>query len=110
MGTILLGIANFLAELLGIVGLLVFGFSVSWLLVSTLRQNDKPWQLVATLFFVFFAFTAVVIWRTAPGDLGAFTLGAGGGVLYWGYIRPNRKAVLPPEDEQTNISDDKPKI
>ena len=108
MGTVLLGVANFLAELLGVVGLLVFGFSVAWLLISVLRQNDKPWQLIAILYFIFFTLAAIVIWRTSPGDLGAFTLGAGGGIIYWGIIKPNQKVELPPENDHPVNSDNIP--
>ena len=106
MVNVLLGIANFLAELLGVIGLLVFGFAMAWLMVTSLRQNDKPWPFVAILFFVFFIFTAFVIWRTSPGDFGAYTLGAGGGVIYWGFIQPNLKNTLPPEnDKESSIEE-----
>jgi hypothetical protein len=90
MGVVLLGIANFLGELLGVVGMLVFGAGAAWLLVSALRQGEKPWQFHAVLYGVFFALAAVIVWRASPGDLGAFALGAGGGVLYWSFMKPKQ--------------------
>jgi hypothetical protein len=87
MVNVLYGIANFLGEVLGLAGMLVFGIGAAWLLVSALRQENKPWQLLGVLYGVFFALAAVVVWKASPGDLGAFTLGAGGGVLYWTLLK-----------------------
>lgn len=88
MANVLYEVANFLGDLLGLVGMLVFGVGAAWLLVSALRQGEKPWQFHAVLYGVFFALAAVVVWRASPGDLGAFALGAGGGVLYWSFMKP----------------------
>jgi hypothetical protein len=93
MTAVLYGIANFLGELLGVVGMLVLGAGVAWLLVSALRQGEKPWQLYAVIYGLFFAMAAVVVWRASPGDMGAFALGAGGGVLYWSFMKPKKTEV-----------------
>jgi hypothetical protein len=95
MANVLYGVANFLGEVLGLVGMLVFGAGAAWLLISVLRQGEKPWQLQAVLYGVFFALAAVIVARAAPGDFGAFSLGAGGGILYWGLMKA--KKVEAPE-------------
>ncbi len=90
MAAFLLGMANFMGELLGVVGMLVFGIGAAWLLVSALRQPEKPWQFQAVVYGVFFALAAIIVWQASPGDLGAFALGAGGGVLYWSFMKPKK--------------------
>ena len=92
MTSVLYGIANFFGELLGLVGMLVFGAGAAWLVISTLRstEGDKPWQLQAVVAGTFFAMAAFIIMRGNPGDFGAFTLGAGGGILYWSFWKTKK--------------------
>jgi len=102
MTSVIYGIANFFGELIGIIGLLVFGAAAAWLLLSTLRQSEKPWQVQAVIAGMFFVLASVVIWRSAPGDIGAFALGAGIGLLYWRNPRTRKvEDPIPPAPPET---------
>ena len=93
--------------------MLVFGVGAAWLLISALRQGETLWQLHAVLYGVFFALAAIVVWHTAPGDAGGFALGAGSGILYWGFMKARKDeklAVEPPKPVESPNPVETPKV
>lgn len=85
MQGVLLQIANILSELLGIVGLLVFGLAMGWLALRQLRDVGQFWPVRIAIFLGLLAFAAMLAWVTTPGNLGAFTLGCAISIFSWGW-------------------------
>ncbi|MEN6411013.1 MAG: hypothetical protein ABFD44_15020 [Anaerolineaceae bacterium] len=77
-------------------GLLAFGVAMGWLILSTLHRVDSHWIVPVLVFFILFAFVGVFTWLVSPTALGAFTLGVGGGLLFWGLYKPGKKADAAP--------------
>lgn len=84
MPPVIMDLVGIIASLLRVVGFLVLGVGLTWIMLYLLKQEGKPWYFQAILFTVFFGFFAVVIWRVNPAGSGALALGAGGGLLFWG--------------------------
>ena len=75
-------ILNVLSELLSMFGLLVFGVAASWFTLFAFRA--RPWQLQIAVFLGFFFFTGILLYVMSASSIGAFALGAGGAILFWG--------------------------
>jgi len=72
-----------LGKLGGSIGLLVLGLAVAWVLLEALKKNAFLWQYLLGIYFIFFLFAAVVIWRESSLLVGAYGLGNGIGLWYW---------------------------
>jgi hypothetical protein len=88
----------FLGGVLRLVGLLVFGVSAGWFTLYAFRQPERKWQLQVAVFLGFMFFTALTLRFTSAGGAGAFALGAGGALLYWGKEKGDQPEE-PPEPE-----------
>jgi hypothetical protein len=80
-----------LMELLGLLlrvaGGFALGLGVGWF--ATLAAREKEWQLkVAVVLGILAAFVLLGYWvPESPGTLGAFGLGVGSGIFFWGITR-----------------------
>ena len=83
-----------LSELFRVFGMLVFGVAAGWFTLFAFRQ--RPWQLQIAVFLGFFLLAAVISHSSPAAGVGAFGLGAGGAVLFWGLKDQNKKE----EEEQ----------
>jgi hypothetical protein len=82
--TIVQEVSGLLGLVAQFVGLLVFGFAAAWFTLHAYRFPERPWQLQAVIYFAFLGLAALLAHWATPGGLGAFGLGAGAGLLFWG--------------------------
>jgi hypothetical protein len=80
----------FLGNILRLIGLLVFGISTGWFTLYAFRQPERKWQLQIAVFLGLLFFTAMTLRFSSAGGAGAFVLGAGGALLYWGQGKGNK--------------------
>jgi len=76
---------NFLGGIFRLVGLLVFGIAVARLTLYAFTQPERKWQLQIAVFLGFLLFSGIVLQFVSPGSGGAYALGAGFALLYWGF-------------------------
>ena len=84
---------TFLAELIQMFGLLIFGVAAGWFTMYAFR--GRPWQLQIAVFLGFFLLAAIISFTTPASGVGSFALGAGGAMLFWG-LKVEKKT----EDEE----------
>jgi hypothetical protein len=84
-----------LSELFRMFGLLVFGVSAGWFTMYAFRE--RPWQLQIAVFLGLFLLAAAISFSTSAGGVGAFALGAGAALLFFG-LRDTKKDQDEPED------------
>jgi hypothetical protein len=90
---------TFLGGSLRLVGLFVFGVSTGWFTLYAFRQPERKWQLQVAVFLGFMLFSALTLRFTSAGSAGAFVLGAGGALLYWGRVKDDKpEELVEPED------------
>lgn len=89
-----LDVIAFVGWIIRFFGLLVFGIAAGWFTLLAFKQPEGRWQLQIAVFLGIFAFTALLADYTSAAGLGAFALGLGGGLLYWG-----TRGEKPPEEE-----------
>jgi hypothetical protein len=77
-------LVSFLGGMLRLVGLLVFGIAIGWFSLHSFRQPERRWELQTAVFLGFLLFSALILRLASPGGAGAFVLGAGCALLYWG--------------------------
>jgi hypothetical protein len=65
-------------------GLIVLGLGIGWLSLQGFRKSGGSWYIKVASLFSFVALAAVVVRFQSAGAVGAFGLGAGLGVLFWG--------------------------
>ncbi len=85
-----LDFVSFMGSILRLLGLLVFGISIGWFTLYAFRQPERKWQLQIAAFLSLLLFTALTLRFTSPGGAGAFVLGAGCALLYWGLGKGNK--------------------
>ncbi|MEJ5240766.1 MAG: hypothetical protein WHS87_06185 [Anaerolineales bacterium] len=85
MNPILETVLNILGILVRFSGLIVFGLAAGWLSLDAYRKGT--WQLQVAAVLGFFALTAIFVRFATAGALGAFALGSGVAVLFWGLRR-----------------------
>ncbi len=71
-----------LGILVRFIGLIVFGLAVGWFSLDAYRKGS--WQLQIAAILGFFGLTAIFVRFATAGALGAFALGSGAAVLFWG--------------------------
>lgn len=65
-------------------GVLVFGVAVGWLAARLIKAEETDWPLLLGVFLgLVAAFVLIGHWVGGGATLGAFGLGAGGGLLFW---------------------------
>jgi ABC-type Co2+ transport system permease subunit len=77
-------LVSFLGGMLRLVGLLVFGIATGWFNLYAFRQPERRWELQTAVFLGFLLFSALTLYLASPGGAGAYVLGAGCALLYWG--------------------------
>ncbi len=77
----ILTLASFIPRFLG---LFAFGVGTGWLTLNLFNRPDRTWQVDAVLLICFFGLAGAMLHFMPGGALGAYTLGAGGALLYWG--------------------------
>ncbi|MBI3159083.1 MAG: hypothetical protein HYZ26_05740 [Chloroflexi bacterium] len=82
-------ILTVLAILPRFIGLLVFGLGAGWLALHIFSHHEHSWQVAAVLLVCFFGLAGAMLNFMPPGALGAYTLGAGAALLYWGLRKPD---------------------
>ena len=84
-----------IAEIIGIIvqvfGLVLFGVTTGWFTLYVINQPEKNWQLQSIVYSVFLIFIALMNRYLASGAFGAFLVGAGGAMIYWGLIKNREK-------------------
>ena len=91
---------SFLGGILRLVGLLVFGVSAGWFTLYAFRQPERKWQLQISVFLGFMLFSVLTLRFTSAGSAGAFALGAGSALLYWGREKVEKpEEPMEPEEE-----------
>ncbi|MEA3350297.1 MAG: hypothetical protein U9Q82_06730 [Chloroflexota bacterium] len=93
-------VTNLLGGIIQALGLLVFGAAAGWFTLFTLRQPERHWQLQAAVYLGFFFFTALLAKFSYAAGLGAFGLGAGGAILFWGLQEKAAAEDESPPDEE----------
>jgi hypothetical protein len=83
-------IEQLLGSLSGGVGLLVLGLSMGWLTIHLLGGGDDVWVKKLIVFGIFALSMLGMVWMLPPGISGLYSLGAGGGVLFFG-LRGKKK-------------------
>lgn len=79
-----LGLIGFLLRILGA---LVFGLGAGWLAVRMTQAERTPHQLSIAVFLgLVGGFALVGHWVQGGGTLGAFGIGVGGALLFWGMM------------------------
>ncbi|MFO3797172.1 MAG: hypothetical protein ACK8QZ_07800 [Anaerolineales bacterium] len=90
-------VVELIFEILGMLvrfaGLIVFGLAAGWMSVEAYRK--ATWQLQIATWLGLFALVGIFVRFATAGALGAFALGAGIGILFWGL----RKAEKEPEKD-----------
>ena len=81
-------LVTYAGALFRVLGMLVFGVAAGWFLLHTYRQAAERWQLQIAIFLGFFFFVAATIRFTSAAGIGAFALGAGAAMLFWGLRKP----------------------
>ena len=87
-------LVSFLGGILRLIGLALFGVAAGWFSLDAFHQPERKWQLQVAVFLGFLLFTALTLRLASPGGAGAFLLGAGSALLYWGKQRESQ-----PEEE-----------
>lgn len=90
MNLILETIFNILGMLVRFAGSIVFGLAAGWIALDAYRKGG--WQLQIAALLGLFALTAVFVRFATAGALGAFALGAGIGILFWGLRKEEKEA------------------
>jgi hypothetical protein len=90
-------LVSFLGGLLRVLGLALFGVAASWFTLFAFNQPERRWQLQTAVFLGFLLFSGLVLNFVSAGAAGAFLLGAGIALLYWG----NKRESAPEEDTET---------
>jgi hypothetical protein len=81
--------------MLRVLGALVFGVGVGWMVIHVLKW--QLWQLaIAAVLGLLGCFALVAHWTGGGGTLGGFGLGAGAGLLIWGLMQDRHAEVFPP--------------
>ncbi len=91
-------VISFFSGLVQFAGLLVFGVGVGVLTVNVFQQPEQRWQLQMAIVLGFFFLSAVVAAFVTPGGVGAFGLGAGGALLFWGVKKGAQSSDASEED------------
>ncbi len=89
MNPILETIFDILGILVRFSGLIVFGLAVGWFSLDAYRKGS--WQLQVTAILGFFALAAIFVRYATAGALGAFALGSGTAVIFWGLRKQEAK-------------------
>jgi hypothetical protein len=85
-------ILELIGYLLRFLGALVFGVAVGWLAARIVKSEETEWPLLLGTFLgLLAAFVLLGHWVVGGGTLGAFGLGAGGGLLIWGLLGNKKK-------------------
>jgi F0F1-type ATP synthase assembly protein I len=87
---------SFLSELIRLLGLLIFGIAAGWFTMYAFR--DRPWQLQIAAFLGFFLLAAVISFSTPASGVGAFALGAGAALLFFGFRKEKDEEGETPEE------------
>ena len=74
----------FVAEMIQMFGLLVFGIAAGWFTIYAFV--NRPWQVqMATVLSAFFL-AAAITYSVTASSTGSFTIGFGGAILIWGLL------------------------
>jgi len=92
----ILALAGYSARFLG---LLALGLGGGWFAISAYKKPGLSWKVKIAVVMVFAALTAMVIRFQTPGALGAYALGAGAALLFWG-LRGVDYEFVEDEDEE----------
>jgi hypothetical protein len=91
-------LVSFLGSILRLVGLLVFGIAAGWFSLFGFRQPERRWELQAAVFLGFLLFSALTLRFASAGGAGAYALGAGCALLYYGMKKDTAGAVETEEE------------
>jgi hypothetical protein len=72
------------------VGLLAFGLGIGWFTLHLLKEAN--WQLKIAIYLGLVALAVGFAKFLTSGALGAFAIGAGGGLLMWGMQKEKKPA------------------
>jgi len=82
MPPIVYELLNIIGFIIRVGGMIVLGVAFSFFTVEFFRKGQQVWMVQVALFLGFIGLVIALSTFTSPGTLGAFALGAGGGLLY----------------------------
>jgi len=82
MPPIIYNLLDIIGFILRVGGLIVLGVAFSFFTVEFFRKGQQVWMVQVAIFLGFVGLVIALSTFTSPGALGAFALGAGGGLLY----------------------------
>ena len=77
-------VTSFIGIIIRLIGMLVFGVAVGWFTMFTFRQPERKWQLQIAVVLGFLSFSALALRFVSAGSAGAYAIGAGAALLFWG--------------------------
>jgi len=75
---------DIIGALIRLIGMVLLGLGVGWLILEFLRKADQVWQLQIALFLGFVGLAIGMAHFLAPGALGGFGIGVGVAIFLWG--------------------------
>jgi membrane protein DedA with SNARE-associated domain len=82
MPPIVYELLNILGFAIRVGGMIVLGVAFSFFTIDFFKKGQQVWMVQVALFLGFIGLVIALSTFTSPGTLGAFALGAGGGLLY----------------------------
>jgi membrane protein DedA with SNARE-associated domain len=82
MPPVIYELLNILGFAIRVGGMIVLGVAFSFFTVEFFKKGQQVWMVQVALFLGFIGLVIALSTFTSPGTLGAFALGAGGGLLY----------------------------
>ncbi|MFN3742446.1 MAG: hypothetical protein ACK4VW_07225 [Anaerolineales bacterium] len=89
MNPVLEVIFDILGMLVRFAGLIIFGLAAGWMSLDAYRKES--WQVQIAALLGLFALMGIFVRFATAGALGAFALGAGLGVLFWGLRKEEKE-------------------
>jgi membrane protein DedA with SNARE-associated domain len=82
MPPVIYDLLNILGFAVRVGGMIVLGVAFSFFTVEFFKKGQQVWMVQVAIFLGFIGLVIALSTFTSPGALGAFALGAGGGLLY----------------------------
>jgi hypothetical protein len=82
MPPVIYELLNIIGFAIRVGGMIVLGVAFSFFTLEFFKKGQQVWMVQVSLFLGFIGLVIALSTFTSPGTLGAFALGAGGGLLF----------------------------